>query len=110
MASVLSAQTVALAGITPSYSAADAAGNYWTNNSGRTFLHVKNGGGGSINVTINSQATCDQGFDHDQVVAVTNGQERMIGPFPTTRWNDANGRVNVSYSGVASVTVGVFEI
>lgn len=106
----LTVQDIALTGLAPSYVAADATGNYFTNNTGRTFLHVKNGGAAAINVTVDSQQLCSFGYDHNVVVSVPAGGERMIGPFVTTRWNDANGRVNVSYSAVTSVTVAAFQI
>lgn len=109
MASALTVQNIVLTGLTPSYVAADATGNYFANQTGRVFLHVKNGGGASINVTVDSQELCSFGFDHNVVVSVPDAAERMIGPFTTARWNDANGRVNISYSAVTSVTVGVFQ-
>lgn len=110
MASALTVQDITLSGLAPSYVAADATGNYFTNQTGRTFLHVKNGGTAAIDVTVDSQQLCSFGFDHNNVVSVPAGGERMIGPFTTTRWNDANGRVNVSYSGVTSVTIAVLQI
>lgn len=106
---VLTVQKITQAGIAPSFAAASAGGDEFAN-SGRTFLHVKNGGAGSINVTINSQKPCDQGFDHDLVVAVPNGGERVIGPFEPGRFNNSSSRVAVSYSGVTSVTVAALEV
>lgn len=98
-----------LTGMAPVYVAAGAAGDEFAN-TGRVFLHVKNSGASSINVTINSQTPCSYGFDHDVVVAVPNGEDRMIGPFPKTRFDDANGKVQVSYSDVTSVTVAAIEL
>jgi hypothetical protein len=69
----------------------------------------RSGALGSINVTINSQKACDQGFDHDIVVAVPNGGERLIGPF-SDRFADASGQVLITYSGVTSVTVAALEV
>ncbi len=107
----LTVQTIVLAAITPTYAAAAAGGDAFANN-GKTFFHVKNGGAGSINVTVNSQVNCDQGFDHDQVVAVANGAEKMIGPFPTNRFNDTSSPplVQITYSAVTSVTVAAFTV
>lgn len=74
---------------------------------------VTNGGGSSINVTIDDPGSTSPAnataFNPDVVVAVPNGQTRLIGPFPVNRFNDANGLVAVSYSGVTTVTVGVLS-
>jgi hypothetical protein len=105
----LAAQVIVLAGVTPSLAAASAGGDQWAN-TGREYLHIKNAGGSSIDVTVNSQKTCNQGFDHDVTVAVPNGEERLVGPFPKERFNDENGYAQVSYSDVTSVTIGVFRL
>lgn len=105
----LTVQQLALAGVTPTFGAAAAGGDTFTN-SGRTFLVVKNGGASSVDVTANSVTPCNQGFDHDQAIAVAAGAEKWIGPFPKTRFNDATGKVGVTYSGVTSVTVAAVEL
>jgi hypothetical protein len=77
----------------------------------RTFIAVANGSGGPITVTINSQVNCSQGFDHDSAVVVAAGDTSLIGPLPKARWNDtADQKVKWTYSAVASVTVGVFDL
>lgn len=100
---------VDLDGGKPTFVPADAAGDSFVN-SGRTFLIVRNGGTAAINVTVNSQKPCNYGFDHDVVVSVAAGAEEWIGPFPKERFNDSNGRVQVSYSDVTSVTVAAVEV
>lgn len=74
-----------------------------------TFLHVKNGGVGSINVTIDDPTSVSPigatSFNPDLVVAVPNGEERMIGPLSARFANPADGLVAITYSGVTSVTV-----
>lgn len=102
----LTIQQAALTGATPAYAAADVAGDTFDNDS-RTMLHVKNGGGGSINVTVDSPTVCDQGGTHDLVVAVPAGQERIIGPFPVARFGSS---VAVTYSGVTTVTVAAVRV
>ena len=105
----LTIQTIAVAGVVPTYAAAAAGGDAFLND-GATYFHVKNGGGSSINVTVNSITACDQGFDHDQVVAVANGSEKILGPFPVGRWNDTSGNVSITYSAVTSVTVAAVKL
>lgn len=105
----LTVQEIPLTGVAPSYDAATGGGDEFVN-SGREFIHVKNGGGGSINVTINSQVNCNQGYDHDAVVAVGASAEKMIGPFPKDRFNDSGGKAQITYSGVTSVTIAVIRL
>lgn len=104
----LTTQTITQAGTTPTYVAA-AAGGDKLNPGPTTFVHVKNGGAGSITVTVDSVAPCSQGADHNLVVSVPNGEERMIGPLPADRFASAtDGLVSITYSGVTTVTIGSF--
>lgn len=96
----LAVQRPALAGTAVTYAAAAGGGDTFDND-GKTLLHVKNGGGGSINVTANASIACNQGHDHDAVVAVPAGGERIIGPFPLNQFGPT---VSLTYSGVTSVT------
>lgn len=105
----LNIQQAVVTGLAPSFVAAAAGGDEFVN-SGKAVLYVKNGGASSINVTIDSQVPCNYGVDHDVTVAVPAGAERIIGPFPKTRFNDAYGKVKISYSAVTSVTVAVLEV
>ena len=93
----LTVQTIVLAGLFPTYAAAAAGGDEFANN-GKTFFHCKNGGGTDITV------------DHDQAVIVSAGFDKMIGPFPTARFDNASARVAVSYSAVTSVTVAAITV
>lgn len=104
----LNIQPVTMAGLAPAFSAASAGGDKFSND-GRTMLYIKNGGGASIIVTIDSRVRCNQGFDHDIQVTVAAGSEKMIGPFEKARFNDADGKVAVAYSDVASVTVAAIR-
>lgn len=103
-------QEVVLTGLAPDYVAAAAGGDYFAND-GKTFLECKNASAGIITVTIDSPTLCNQGATHDVVVAVpvTTGH-RMIGPFARGRFNDANGRVQVTYSGVTTFTVAAIKV
>ena len=79
-------------------------------NSGHTFLHVVNGHSGAWVVTVNSIQACSQGFDHDVEVSVPAGEERMIGPFDRGRFNDANGKLAITYDGVTALTIAAIEV
>lgn len=93
--------SIVLAGLNPAYVAAAGGGDTFVND-GDTYLHVKNGGGGAIDVTVDSVALCSHGFDHNVVVNIPAGQERIIGPFAPARFG---ANCSVTYSGVATVTV-----
>lgn len=112
---ILTVTAITKAGINPATPMAAAAGGGDSfANTGNEFLKVANGGGGSINVTIAAQRACaDFGVSstaHDIVVAVPNGQTRDIGPIDPKVFNDTNGRAQVTYSGVTSVTVAPFSM
>jgi hypothetical protein len=106
---LLTVQKIVKAGLNPTYGAAAATGDQFPNN-GQTFVHVKNGGTAAITVTVDSVRPCDQGFDHDYVISVPAGGERMIGAFEQSRFNNADQRVSISYSGVTSVTIAVLSL
>ena len=97
-------------GLSATYAAASGGGDDFAND-GDVFLHVKNGGAGSVTVNINSVPAnaSVQGIGTipvpDPAIAVANGTEKLIGPFPPSRFNNSTGKVSVSYSGVTSVTV-----
>ncbi|RJQ26329.1 MAG: hypothetical protein C4589_09845 [Peptococcaceae bacterium] len=105
----LSVQKISLTGLGPTFVAASAGGDIFANNS-HVYLHVKNGDTAAKTVTVNSQRQCDQGFDHDIAVSVPASGERLIGPFNTSRFNNTDGNVEVTYSAVTSVTVAAIEL
>lgn len=106
---VLNVQSITQAGVSPTFSAAGAAGDSFANTE-KTYFHVKNGGGSSITVTVDSVAKCNHGFDHDLAITVPPSGEKIIGPFPAARFNDDTSKVNVTYSAVTSVTVAAFRL
>lgn len=108
MASALATQSFTSSGSAPTFSAADAAGHIITN-SGRMLLYVKNGGGGSINVTITTPGSIDGLALPDKVVAVGAGAEKIIGGLAPNVYNATDGTIAVAYSGVTSVTVAAIE-
>ena len=80
-------------------------------NSGATFLHFVNGATQETTVTINSIKACSQGYDHNAVVVVPVSSERMIGLFDRGRFNDANGKLEITYAGgVTNLTVAAIEV
>ena len=101
---LLTVTPITKTGIDTAGTAAAAGGDTFPN-TGREMLVVKNSGASPITVTLDIKATLDGQAVTDPTVAVAAGVEKVIGPFPTGYYNDANGQVAVSYSGVTSVTV-----
>ena len=112
----LAIQEVTEGGLTASYAAAVTGGDSALNIGGDVILHVKNGGAGTLNVTVTAQRTSKQigGFGAmskaDIAVSVAAGAERFIGPFPTRAFNDSTGRVRITYDQVLSVTVAALKV
>jgi hypothetical protein len=84
-------------------------------NSGREYLAVKNAGAGSITLTIVASGgnPCNFGFPatptHDLVYTIPNDSAvHIFGPFLPATYTDGNGRVQITYSGVSSVTIAPF--
>ena len=111
----LTVETIIKAGVQPVYSAVNSEDQFINPSNERTFLHVKNGGGGSINVTVVAQKTSAkvQGVGvvtiDNIVVAVPAADERMIGPF-SDAYTDSDGLVTVQYSGTTSVTAQAIKL
>jgi hypothetical protein len=101
-------QDMTRAGVTPTWNNAAASDQFL--NDGKTYLHVKNGGGTQDIVTISAVKTCKYGENHDISVTVpmTTG-EKIIGPFPANIFNDSNGYVTVKHSFTTSVTVALIS-
>lgn len=107
----LTPQAISRSGLTPSYSAATSGGDKVQVTGGSVFLHVKNGGGASINVTVTAQNNTYRGRTlPDNIVAVPASGERMIGPFDPQIDTDLNGQASLVYSAVTTVTVAAIRI
>lgn len=113
---VVKPSTLGMAGTAVAPAAASAGGDTLSNPRGGCYLKVNNGGGGSINVTIAAGANPTRPADGQfpamtvgaNVVAVANGTNKIIGPIPSC-YNDSGGLVQISYSGVTSVTVEAYD-
>jgi hypothetical protein len=91
--------------------AADAAKTDKWLNTGAEFLAIKNAGGSPITLTLTFGVggIIDGVVPTSKTVSVTNGHTLLVGPFPPSVYNDANGYMIVSYSAVTSVTVAVVK-
>jgi lipoate-protein ligase B len=100
-------------GVVDTLAAANVDGHAISNN-GLTWIEVANGAGAPINVTIQTQMTVHGLAVADQVVAVTNGTRKKIGPFDKDAYNVQSGadagKIYVDFSSVTTITVGAFRI
>jgi hypothetical protein len=103
---VLTVQEIGRAGVTPSFTSAAGGGDTCPNDE-KTFLEVKNGGGASIDVTVETPGTVDGLAITDRVVAVPASGDKMIGPFPKQYYS---ATLDITYSAVTSVTIGAFRL
>jgi len=94
--------------ITPAY--ATPSSTEQINPNEDLFLHVKNGSGGSINVTITDPgSTQGASAATNPVVAVPAGAERMI-YLSQYLTNPNTGTIQVAFSATASITAGLFRV
>lgn len=71
------------------------------------YLHVKNGSGSSINVTVLTPGLY-RGFALTPVVvAVPATDEKEMGPYPASLFTADGATVGVSYSAITTVTAAV---
>jgi hypothetical protein len=108
----LATQRVTRAGVKPTYANAASGGDKF-HPGGRVFLHVKNGAGSSVTVTVATPGEVVEDVAiTDLAVAVPAGEEKMIGPLPGSYFGDPSdsGLAAVTYSSATSVTIAVFEV
>lgn len=112
----LAIQTPSESGTTVTYASCTGGGDTAANN-GKMLLHVKNGSGGALTVTVTKTASASI-TDHqyglltkaDSVVSVGAGAEKFIGPFATGAFNSTSGTIAITYSGVTSLTIAAIQI
>jgi hypothetical protein len=109
---VLTAQAAGMAGTAITLTAAAGGGDAYIPTDGdRSWLWIKNGGVGSITVTVTVAGTSFGQNNPDVAVVVANGAERMIGPLvPELAGPDTVGTIGFSYTGVTSVTVAIVRL
>jgi hypothetical protein len=99
-----------IGGTNPGFAAAAGGGDSVAPND-RGYLHYKNGSGGSITVTVVVPGNTKYGqANPDVAVAIPAGAERLIGPFPSDLVNTSTGLVDITYSGVSSLTVAAITL
>lgn len=106
----LTVQAVVDSGLEETTEAANVDGNSILGD-GDTIIHVINGSGADVDVTIATGGTFHGQAVADEVVTVTAGEERFIGRFKPALYNDpSTGLVNIDYEAVTTVTVSALGI
>ena len=105
---LLTVQSADLDGLAASYDSAAGGGDTFVND-GNTQLHVKNGSGAPITVTVTATVACNHGSLHDSVTSVGAGAEAFIGEFERERFNNSAGQCAITYSGVTSLTIAAIN-
>lgn len=113
----LTVQTVVEAGIAPSYAAAATADEFVNPSDQSVFVHYKNTNAAARTITVLKQkasvAVPDYGALALSDLAVNlpaNTGDVMLGPFPAGKYNDGNGKVQLTLSANAGVTVAVIRV
>ena len=111
----LTLQQITEVGRAVTYASATAEGDT-ADNGGTTFLHIKNGGGSEITATITAETTSvDSNIYGDLTkanasIAIAASGEAFIGPFKQAAFNDGDGEIAITYTGVTSVTIAALYI
>lgn len=105
----LTTQNITTAGILPTYTAAAGGGDAMIADA-TSFLHIKNGAGSSMTVTLVTPATVDNTLAvGDRAVTVAAGSEQMIA-VPDSLYRDpTTGLASITYSAVTTVTVAAIR-
>ena len=107
----VSPQTISRVGLDPSYTGSlDATDNYFVNNDGRTFLHVKKGTGTDSVVTVVTPGSVHGLAIADLEVTIPTSEERMIGPFPPGTFSDADFNLEFTVTEPTNLTVAAVRI
>ncbi|MFI5974800.1 hypothetical protein [Streptomyces sp. NPDC051452] len=106
----LTPQRFATTGLTATYATPDAAG-VSLRSSGKQVLHVKNGSGSSITVTLKIGRTVEGQAVTAPAVTVAAGADKFFGPF-NDNYEQPDGKdiVFVDFSSVTSVTVACLSL
>jgi hypothetical protein len=103
----LSATRIATAGTSPTYVAASAGGDTAPVGGGLK-LHVSNGSGSAVTVTLVTPGTLDGLAIGDAALVVPAGGHGFVPLTPVYR-DPITGRANITYSAVTSVNVAVLS-
>jgi hypothetical protein len=104
------AQAITVGGVTPTYNAATATTGDKVLAGPRTFIHLKNGSGGSITVTVTGAGQTSYLVDNPNKVYTVAGTDAWIPMLPEYGDPDDGRLVTFVCSSVTSVTFAAGRI
>jgi hypothetical protein len=109
-AATIAAQAPSIAGVTLTYTAAAASQDFV--NTGKEFVHVKNGSVSPVIVTFTA-AHADNfnivSTAHDLAVTVPATSDKLIGPFDVARYNTTAGKVGIVWASTTTMTLAIIK-
>lgn len=106
---VIASQVAPFSGAALTYSAASGGGDRFMPGD-FTVIHVKNGGGSPVTMTLVTPNTDPTGnLIADRVVTVAATSDRIV-KVPTSVFASADGLGDITWSGVTSVTLAVVNV
>ena len=111
----LTVQTITESGKVATYASCEGGGDV-VENDGTVFLHLKNGSGGEITVTITAQTTSIDSSLYGDLTkanatqAIAASGEAFIGPFAPIAYNNSDAQIAITYSGVTSLTIAALKL
>lgn len=107
---LISPQAVPVTGVKPTYAPATGGGDTIVPDpEGRTILHYKNGSGGSITVTQVAPGLDENGQARADIArAIPAGEDHFVWVNPKNV-DPSTGLINLTYSGVTSLTVAALR-
>jgi hypothetical protein len=114
---LINSQSIIEAGITPTLT--DLSAGALTNtfsNSGKEFIYIENGSGGSITLTVTTVVTSVENpiygdlTKSNTVVTIADGANAMAGTFAVSSYNGTDSAVSFTVSARTSVKVAILTI
>lgn len=107
---LLSYQQIDVAGTAKTYGAATATTGDAVTPDDRGFVHVKNGSGAGITVTLVVPGSQYGQARPDITISIAAGADRMIGPMVADLADPTDGQIDVICSAVTSVTIAAVRV
>lgn len=105
----LTVQTLAKTGTQLTENACAGAGDEFAND-GKTILWFKNSNASTRTLTLVTQATTDGLAVADRTITLLGTDDTQVADLDRQVYNDANGRVQMTYSTEVGLTVAVFKL
>jgi hypothetical protein len=108
---LLTVQEPTLAGITPTYAAADVAGDTFAIGGGTYLIHIKNSGTQKV-ATFTTPGTIEGVAISDPTVTIpaTTGDKLIKLTAPQSLFANSSGLGAIAYDGVTGATIAIFKV